>query len=46
MTDQWDAVKGHGTRFLWHAKPWEGRRATSAERAESREFADAIQLLF
>ncbi|HTK06120.1 MAG TPA: hypothetical protein VL485_03045 [Ktedonobacteraceae bacterium] len=43
MRDQWDAVKGHGTRFLWHANPWKGRNATSAEPTGSREFADAME---
>ncbi|HTK07694.1 MAG TPA: hypothetical protein VL485_11035 [Ktedonobacteraceae bacterium] len=31
--------------FLWQAKPWKGRNATSAEPAGSREFADAIPCL-
>ncbi|HTK11032.1 MAG TPA: hypothetical protein VL485_27915 [Ktedonobacteraceae bacterium] len=41
MTDQWDAVKSHGTHFLWHANPWKGRSATSAEPTGSSEFPDA-----
>jgi hypothetical protein len=31
--------------FLWHANPWKGRNATSAEPAGPREFPDAIPCL-
>ncbi|HTK06765.1 MAG TPA: hypothetical protein VL485_06340 [Ktedonobacteraceae bacterium] len=46
MTDQWDAVKGHGTRFLWHANPWKGGErhvcgANGIERVPGRHSAAA-----